>query len=162
MADSYHQKMLDCCFDYAETKSLEKRNPSLVADWKLTNDQKKYAAQLEKETLQQTNEEKFLELVKWDTENARSTNDSIKRQIDYGNGIKQSRRVTLAGIIRSLEVAIKGRTKRIAELESYLFGERLPPQNLEKARSLVNGVKEINQKHQSEKRGYENELRNSR
>lgn len=160
MGDSYHQKLLDCCFDNEETKSLQARNPKLVADWTLIENTKKQNDKLEIENIQRNNEKNFLALVKWDTENAESTNASIKRQIDYGNGIKQSPRVTISGIIRSLDIAIEGRKKRIAELESYLIGDRLPPQNLAKARNLVEEIKGIQQQHEASRRKYQNDLRN--
>lgn len=103
-----------------------------------------------------------MKLVKWDNENADSTNDSIKRQADYGKAIGQSARVTISGIIRSLDTAIEGRKKRIAQMETYLIGEKLPSQNLEKARDLVNNVKKLHQRYEAHRQRYQNDLRNMR
>jgi hypothetical protein len=103
-----------------------------------------------------------LKLVKWDNENADSTNDSIKRQAEYGKAIGQSARVTISGIIRSLDTAIEGRKKRIAQMETYLIGERLPSQSLKKSRDFVNKVKELHQSYDALRQRYQNDLRNMR
>ena len=161
-ANLYHQELLKCCFNDAETRSLEARDPALVAEWRALETLKEQNAQLELEIKQQAGEAEFMKIVDEDDLNKTSTDDSIKRRWETAEAIGQSRRAAIPSVLNSLDAAIEGRKKRIAKLEAVIKANKITAENLEKALKIIENIKTRNRNYEGQRARLQNELREPR